>query len=404
MGVYIEKENCIGCGVCVSSCPYGAIVMEGSNAAITDQCTSCGACVDNCPVEAIINDEEKEVVNTLDAYKGVWIFAEQRGGNITNTSFEILGQARNLADDLDVKVSAVLLGNGLEDKAKELIAYGADTVYLIENPVLENYVTETYCNIIEKLINKFKPEIFLFGATNIGRDLAPRIAARVNTGLTADCTELSIDQDTKLLKQTRPAFGGNLMATILCPNTRPQMATVRPGVMQKINPDPSRQGSIVRENCDDEDITNTRTVVKEVFRDVKKVINLEEAQIIVSGGRGVGGPEGFKLLQEVADLLGGMVGASRSAVDEGWIPSTHQVGQTGKTVRPNLYIACGISGAIQHLAGMQNSKIIVAINKNPNAPIMKIADYAIEGDLFRVLPVLIEELKELQKKAGDVAV
>ncbi|HHX22424.1 MAG TPA: 4Fe-4S binding protein, partial [Thermoanaerobacterales bacterium] len=280
MGVYIEKENCIGCGVCASSCPYGAIVMEGSNAAITDQCTSCGACVDNCPVEAIINDEEKEVVNTLDAYKGVWIFAEQRGGNITNTSFEILGQARNLADDLDVKVSAVLLGNGLEDKAKELIAYGADTVYLIENPVLENYVTETYCNIIEKLINKFKPEIFLFGATNIGRDLAPRIAARVNTGLTADCTELSIDQDTKLLKQTRPAFGGNLMATILCPNTRPQMATVRPGVMQKINPDPSRQGSIVRENCDDEDITNTRTVVKEVFRDVKKVINLEEAQII----------------------------------------------------------------------------------------------------------------------------
>ncbi|QNB46263.1 4Fe-4S dicluster domain-containing protein [Thermanaerosceptrum fracticalcis] len=402
MAILVDKEKCIGCGNCVDSCPFGAIEMDGNMAKMNDKCTECGACLESCPVEAISRSEKVKDENfSLEDYKGVWVFAEQRQGSIMNIAFELLGEGRKLADTLGVELGAVLIGDKVEEKAQELFAYGADVVYLIDHPELKNYRTEPYCGALEKAINAYKPEIVLIGATNIGRDLGPRIAGRIHTGLTADCTELAIDPEQRLLLQTRPAFGGNIMATILCPNTRPQMATVRPGVMKKMIPDYCRTGKIV-EITYDAAAVKVRTAVREIVRETSRIVNLEEAQVIVAGGRGVGGPEGFKLLEEVAASLGGVVGASRAAVDAGWIPANHQVGQTGKTVHPKIYIACGISGAIQHVAGMQHSDIIIAINKNPNAPIFKVADYGIVGDLYQVVPLLIEALKESGNGSMDL--
>ncbi|MDD4237054.1 MAG: electron transfer flavoprotein subunit alpha [Desulfotomaculaceae bacterium] len=399
MFVIIEKTHCTGCEACQASCPVGAIEIDGGIATITDKCTCCGACVEECPVQAIKLENEnnniapaKEAFH-LGAYQGVWVFAELRQGTIMNIALELLGEGRKLADTLGVELGAVLIGNKVEPLAQDLFAYGADVVYLVENAELENYRTESYCAALEKLIKTYKPEILLIGATNIGRDLGPRLAGRVRTGLTADCTVLDIDTEKRLLNQTRPAFGGNIMATIICPDTRPQLATVRSGVMKKATPDFNRTGRIIKAIYPPD--VKVRTIVRDIVKEAKKIVNLEEAQIIVSGGRGVGGPEGFKLLEEVAARLGAIVGASRGAVDSGWIPSNHQVGQTGKTVHPKLYIACGISGAIQHLAGMQHSSVIVAINKNSSAPIFKIADYGIVGDLFKVLPALLDTLKEI---------
>jgi electron transfer flavoprotein alpha subunit/Fe-S-cluster-containing hydrogenase component 2 len=399
--IIIEKEDCTGCGTCQAGCPTGAIEIDGIIAAVTeDKCTCCGACVEECPVQAIqlVNHENTSPLAKeefpLEAYQGVWVFAELRQGAIMNIALELLGEGRKLADNLGVNLGAVLIGDKVEHRARDLFAYGADLVYLVEDAELKNYRTESYCAVMEKLIKTYKPEILLMGATNIGRDLGPRLAGRIHTGLTADCTVLDIDTEKRLLLQTRPAFGGNIMATIICPDTRPQMATVRPGVMKKTTPDFNRSGKIIKEAYHPD--AKVRTTVIEIVKEARKIVNLEEAQIIVSGGRGVGGPEGFKLLEEVASSLGGVVGASRGAVDSGWISSNHQVGQTGKTVHPRLYIACGISGAIQHLAGMQHSNVIVAINKNPNAPIFKVADYGIVGDLFKVLPVLVDTLKEIK--------
>ncbi|MGI6492296.1 MAG: FAD-binding protein [Pelotomaculum sp.] len=398
MAVIIEKALCTGCGACEASCPVGAIKMDGSVAIVTDECISCGACVDECPTKAIQQEYTEHYTplanreTDIEDYKGVWVFAEQRQGKLMNIGLELLGEGRKLADDLGVELSAVLIGDQVAPLAKELFAYGADNVYLVDNPELKDYRTESYCAAVEKLIKTYKPEIMLLGATFIGRDLGPRVSVRVFTGLTADCTRLDIDPDTRLLLQTRPAFGGNIMATIICPDTMPQMATVRAGVMKKAAPDYNRSGKLIEMAYPDD--AQVRTIVKKIVKEARKVVNLEEAQIIVSGGRGLGDPEGFKLIEEVAEALGGVVGASRAAVDAGWIPYSHQVGQTGKTVHPKLYIACGISGAIQHLAGMQNSGIIVAINKNPEAPIFKIADYGIVGDLYRVLPALVEALQE----------
>lgn len=332
--------------------------------------------------------------------KDIWVFAEQRNGKIMNVAYEILGAARRLADKKGCKVYAALLGDGVERLSDSLIQHGADKVCIVDNPLLKNYTTSAYTDAIEAVIKNFKPEIFLYGATTIGRDLAPRVASRVHTGLTADCTGLDIDEDGLLL-QIRPAFGGNLMATIKCPEKRPQMATVRPGVMEKLPADLARKGDVIRYNVD-LDGKNIRTKILNIVREAKHTVNLEEAKIIVSGGRGLKEPEGFKLIEELANLLGGVVGASRAAVDSGWISSDHQVGQTGKTVRPELYIACGISGAIQHLAGMSGSRTIVAINKDPNAPIFKVADYGIVGDLYKVIPILIDEIKNA-KDASSVS-
>lgn len=330
----------------------------------------------------------------IDQYKGVWVFAEQRHSELLNVAIELVGEGRKIADELETELTAVLLGKDVDNLATKLVKYGADRVIYADHELLDVYTTEGYTKVICELIDERKPEVFLIGATNIGRDLGPRISARVHTGLTADCTKLDVDLENRRLLQTRPAFGGNLMATIICPDYRPQMSTVRPGVMEKAKLNENNNGEIVKYTPQIEDKDIIAKVI-EVIKGGKAEVQLEESNIIVSGGRGMGNNEGFRLLEELANKLGGVVGASRATVDAGWIDQGHQVGQTGKTVRPTLYIACGISGAIQHLAGMQDSKTIVAINKDPNAPIFKIADYGIVGDLYEILPELINSLDNI---------
>lgn len=326
----------------------------------------------------------------LSAYKDVWVFAEQRGGVITPVVFELLGKGRDLASDIgDVKLCAILLGEDLSDMTTQLFEAGADVVYTADSPLLKNYTSDAYTKVISDAIHEFKPEIVLYGATHIGRDLAPRIAKRVSTGLTADCTKLDIDPETKGILQTRPAFGGNLMATIKCPNHRPQMSTVRPGVMDKAPVQKGRTGEVIPVTLTLQE-SDIRTKIIEIVKTAKDMVSLTDAEIIVSGGAGLGDASGFELIKKFADKVGGVVGASRAAVDAGWIDHSHQVGQTGTTVKPKIYIACGISGAIQHLAGMQTSDIIIAINKNPMAPIFEVADYGIVGDLYKVIPELME--------------
>ncbi|WP_333657288.1 electron transfer flavoprotein subunit alpha [Tissierella praeacuta] len=396
MAVKVIELKCIGCGKCVRVCPFDAIDMIDKKAKINEKCTACGQCVVACPVKAIEKEEKKFRAGGVDVelYRGVWVFAEQRDGELLNVAIELVGEGRKIADALETELTAVLLGKDVDNLAEKLVKYGADNVLYADHPLLNVYTTDGYTKIIYDLIKERKPEIMLIGATNIGRDLGPRISARVHTGLTADCTKLDVDLENRRLMQTRPAFGGNLMATIICPDHRPQMSTVRPGVMEKAKYDESRKGNIVKFTPDlkDEDI---RAKVIEVVKGGKAEVQLEESKIIVSGGRGLGNPEGFKLIEDLAKKLGGVVGASRATVDAGWIEHGHQVGQTGKTVRPSLYVACGISGAIQHLAGMQDSKVIVAINKDVDAPIFKIADYGIVGDVYEVLPELIEALNNV---------
>ncbi|SJZ63584.1 electron transfer flavoprotein subunit alpha/FixB family protein [Garciella nitratireducens] len=329
---------------------------------------------------------------SIQDYKGVFVFAEQVDKEITGVSFELIGKAKELAKDLDTQVTAVLIGYEIADLAEQLAQYGADRVILIDDKECEIYRTEPYTHAIYSVIKKYKPEIVLYGATAIGRDLAPRVSARVHTGLTADCTGLEIDKETKNLRMTRPAFGGNIMATIVCADFRPQMATVRPGVMQKIAPNPDV--NVVIEKFHPEFKPNDQYVeVVDVIKKVSDKIDIQDANVIVSGGRGMGCPENFKLLRELADALGGEVASSRACVDAGWVPKDIQVGQTGKTVRPNLYIACGISGAIQHLAGMEESDVIIAINKDETAPIFEVADFGIVGDALKIVPLLTEKVK-----------
>ena len=390
----IDKEACTGCEACLNECPYGALEMKDDVAIVNEKCTFCGSCVDVCPVEAIVLEKEEKEVEGLDIseYKDVWVFIEHKEGKISNVSFELLGEGRKLADALGCKLSAMLLGDGVEKCTQEVISYGADTIYLTENPILKEYRTDSYTAGAVNLIRKYKPEIVIFGATTQGRDFAGTVATTLYTGLTADCTGLDIDPDTKLLRQTRPAFGGNIMATILCPRHRPQMATVRPKVFPMPEKDDSRKGEIIREDLPiSEDKVRTRILE---FIQVAETVNLMDAEVIVSGGRGVGGPENFAVIRELANVLGGAVGASRAAVDAGWIPYEHQVGQTGRTVRPKIYIACGISGSIQHQAGMKTSDIIIAINKDPEAPIFKIATYGIVADLFQAVPMMTQEFKK----------
>ena len=393
MSVHIINEKCKGCTKCVKSCPFDALKMEEKLAVIQDNCTSCGICIEACTFDAIYKEAEDRKTKDLSAYTGVWVFAEQREGKLTPVVIELMGEGKKLADEIGTYLGAVLCGKGVDGLAQELIRYGADRVFYCEDDLLEPFTTDSYAIAISRAIEEYKPEIVLYGATHIGRDLAPRIAAKVNTGLTADCTKLEIDPEDKKLMQTRPAFGGNLMATIVCPDHRPQMSTVRPGVMAKAEYDPKRTGEVVRMSISiaPEDL---RTRVRDVVKSLGETVSLTDAEFIVSGGKGIGGPEGFKLLRQLADKLGGSIGSSRACVDAGWIDHAYQVGQTGTTVKPKVYIACGISGAIQHLAGMQSSDTIIAINKNENAPIFGVADIGLVGDLYQIVPEIIAQLDE----------
>lgn len=329
-------------------------------------------------------------------FQGVWVFAEQRDGELQNVALELLGKGRELADQLKTQLTAVLLGHEIKDLSKELIYYGADQVITVDDPMLKLYVTEPYTKVMCEAIEASRPEIILIGATAIGRDLAPRVSARIHTGLTADCTSLEIEEETKNLLMTRPAFGGNIMATIVCPEHRPQMSTVRPGVMVKGKRDDARRGEVIEFSTNLKE-ADMNVEILEVVKETKQKVKIDEANVLVSGGRGIGKKEGFELLKELAKELGGMVSGSRAVVDAGWLERDYQVGQTGKTVRPDLYIACGISGAIQHVTGMEESELIIAINKNATAPIFELADVGIVGDVNKVIPAVIEALKNSKK-------
>jgi electron transfer flavoprotein alpha subunit len=420
------EGKCIACGArCQSACPVDAIEMNDAGEPIIDpeKCIGCVKCVKVCPVQAIemfftpeeqllldelmksgaapiseADNEEALLAEKLAAFRGVWIFIEQTEGEPHKVSWELLGKGRELADTLGVELAAVVMGENVEHLCDESFAYGADKVYLLAAPVFRYYRTETYLKGLCHLIRVYRPEIILMGATGLGRDLAGAVATEQHTGLTADCTGLAID-DKRNLMQTRPAFGGNIMATIMCDKYRPQMSTVRPHVMAMPDRNEGRSGEIIREECPirEEDIL---VKVLEVISDKKGKgqIDIAGAEFIVSGGRGMMGKENFSMLQELADELGGVVGASRSAVDAGWMPPERQVGQTGKTVRPKVYVACGISGAIQHLVGMQDSDTIIAINRDREAPIFEVATYGIVGDLFQVIPAITNRLRELRQK------
>ena len=325
-------------------------------------------------------------------YKNIWVFIETECGKPKNVGFELINAAKPLAQEKGCELIAVVIGKDIEGVAKDAICYGADSAIIVDGPEYEYYTTDAFAKALVALVEKYKPETLMIGATNNGRDLGPRVSCRLKTGLTADCTAIAIDEETGNVAWTRPTFGGNLMATIMCPENRPQMGTVRPAVFKKGAYDEAKTGEIVKE-----EITvaadEIRTTLIERVKEVAESINLEEAEIIVSGGRGVGGPEGFEVLKELADEIGAQIGASRAAVDSGWISSLHQVGQTGKSVGPKIYIACGISGAIQHVAGMSSSDVIIAINKDPDAPIFNIADYGIVGDLFEIIPELTKRIR-----------
>jgi electron transfer flavoprotein alpha subunit len=400
MSIAIIIEKCTGCTLCVKACPFDAIRIMDKKAIIDlHKCTLCGACKDACKFKAILIEKTPVVCELPDIkdYKGIWVFVEQKNGKVQSVSYELLGKAQELAKKLNCQVSGVLIGNNLDDQLDEVIWHGADNIYLVQAPEIANFQDEPYTNIIVELVKKYKPEILLCGATAIGRSLISRVAIKIKAGLTADCTGLDIDPEKKILLQTRPAFGGNIMATIISPNFRPQMATVRHKVFQPMDPDKHRKGKIIKESFNSS-LYASRTKLLDIVEEVESLVNLAEADIIVSGGRGMQGPENFKLLEELAHVLGAAVGSSRAAVDAGWMPYSHQVGQTGRTVAPKIYIACGISGQIQHLVGMQSSKIIIAINKDPEAPIFKVATYGIVGDLFQIVPALTKRFKEVLRK------
>lgn len=389
-------DTCTGCRICVSCCPFNAIRVVDERAQINEACTLCGACVKSCPFEAI--EIKRKAAATVDVsdYRGVWVFAEKHGDHLRNVTLELLSEGRKLAEKVGEPLAVLLLGHDIAGFTKTLSAYGADKIYIVEHEMLERYSSDGYTDVLTGLVAKYKPSVVLFGATITGRDLAPRIAARLRIGLTADCTGLEIDEKGRLV-QIRPAYGGNIMASIRS-STRPQMATVRPNVMKMSKPDWTRGAEIERIKVTiDPKAVRTRVVdiVKEV---AEAAVNIEEADIIVSGGRGLGSPANFKLMRELAEALGGAVGASRPIVDSGWLPHHQQVGQTGKTVSPKLYIAVGISGAIQHLVGMQTSDIIIAVNEDPDASIFKVATLGVVGDLFRIVPAIIEELRNVKGK------
>lgn len=397
--ITIHENDCTGCRKCVMVCPTDALYVEDRVAKLREElCISCSACVTACPVDCIEPVLKSKKADFSD-YSGVWVFAEQNAGELKPTGPQLLGKGRELANELGEELCAVLLGDEVKDLAEELASYGAEKVYVIEHKMLENYTTEAYTTALVSLISKYKPNIFLYGATHLGRDLTPSVAGHLGLGLTADCTGLSIEEieGEEYLLQTRPAFGGNVMADIICPNTRPQMTTVRPHVMKPIDPidDPEYELIDVDVKIESEAI---KTEILEILEPEKTgEISVEEADIVISGGRGVGTPENFELLKKLADLLGGTIGCSRPIVEEDVMPKSRQVGQSGKTISPDVYFACGISGAIQHKVGVRGSNTIIAINKDPHAPIFDIADIGIVGDFKEIVPILIERLKNKEK-------
>jgi len=418
--------KCIACGArCESSCPVNCITMNeaGEPLVQADKCIGCLKCVKVCPAQALemtftpeelailaeldkagtvaveeVDDEAAALAKLQAQYRDVWVFIEQADGEAAKVSWELLGKGRELADKLGVELCALVIGHQVEPLCREAFSYGASKAYLLDHALYRDYRTQPYLEACCHLIEQYKPEVILMGATGMGRDLAGAVATRVGTGLTADCTGLDID-DKRNLMQTRPAFGGNIMATIMCDKYRPQMATVRPHVMQMPEQQAGAKGEIIRS---DFAISEESVLVKvlEILKDsdASHHIDIGGAEFIVSGGRGMMGPENFGILKELADELHGVVGGSRSAVDAGWLGHDRQVGQTGKTVRPKIYIACGISGAIQHLVGMQDSDLIIAINRDKDAPIFEVAHYGIVGDLFQVVPLLTQKIRELKAR------
>ncbi len=384
-------DACNGCGVCVSACPFGAIAIVGGKAQIGDSCRVCGACEPACPMKAITIKKSDGPQSFAD-WRGVLVYAEQREGKVHPVAYELLGRGRELAATLGEPVYAIVVGSGLTKAAEDLVKRGADKVLTYDHPSLATYRDDPYSQILTEAVKELKPSIFLIGATSIGRALGPRVAAKLRTGLTADCTSLDIDPQMKVLLQTRPAYGGNIMATIYTQNSRPQMATVRYKVMTEAKIDPAHRGEVIEKTVDPSKLQDRVRVLG--FEAAKEQVSIVDADIVVSGGKGLGEPKGFELIQQLATALGGAVGASRPTVDEGWIEYRHQVGLSGRTVRPKLYVACGISGAVQHQAGMKTSDVIIAINKDREAPICRISTLAAVGDLYEVVPRLIEKIKE----------
>ncbi len=394
MNLILYSDKCTVCGECLDSCPFGVLSLEGETLVIGEGCTLCGACVEICPEGALeLPEMEGPAPRPGVPPDGVWVFAEQRHGHLAPVALELLGEARRLALDLGVGVAAVLLGDRVEYLAPTLLAGGADKVYLAEDPALADFVEGPFTLALMEIARRFQPEIILAGATYVGRAFIPQVAAGLKTGLTADCTAFAIDQERRLLLQTRPAFGGNIMATIITPRTYPQMATARPGVFKRLVAPHATGGQVNRVELESLKAPGQGRFVRTV-EEIKERLPLSEAEVIVAGGRGLKEAKHFRLLEELADLMGGAVGATRGAVDAGWIPYAHQIGQTGKTVAPKLYVAVGVSGAAQHMVGMQGSDFIVAINKDADAPIFQVANVGLVGDLFEIVPALIQEIKK----------
>lgn len=425
----IIGDSCMGCQCCIPNCSVEALEINDDDKLTVnnEKCIDCGECISICPVEALSissnkkndktvpheeikeNKHHKKVdlklnleLNNNNNIGGVWVFVEQLEGELVSVTLELIGEAKKLASKLNVPVCTVLFGDKVENIIPTLFQYGTDTVYIIDNSVFHFYRAETYSKAFCYLIDKYKPEILLIGATTTGRDLAGAIATSMKTGLTADCTKLDIDLDKRILLASRPAFGGNIMATIVCKDRRPQMATVRPRVMQMPEPESNRTGNIVREKFNIKE-NSLQTKVLEIIREKSEDAKIEDAKIIVCGGRGIQNEEGFILLEELAKVLGGVVAGSRGAVDKGLIDYKHQVGQTGQTVSPKLYFAIGISGAIQHIIGIQGAETIVAINTDKECPMMKLATYSIAGDVFEILPKIIEGFKQALPSVSQIS-
>ncbi len=396
--IWIDYDLCDGCTLCLKKCPYEAIELRQGFPHILPNCTCCALCLDVCKQGALQADIQPRTIPDFSSWKGIWVLAEQQQGRLADVGLELLGKARELGEQRSEEVSALLLGHGVDELAKTLFRFGADRVYLLQDPLLEKYTTEGYTQALAELVTRHQPAILLLGATDSGRDLAPRLARRVGAGLTADCTGLEIDPEEGILLQTRPAFGGNILATIATRFSRPQMATVRPGVMRKTERGP---GNGV---LDQEEVTiqeqEIRAQTLEAWTEERKMVDLSKAKVIVNAGRGAASNEGLELLKELARALDGELAGTRALIEEQWLPQDRQIGQTGQTVRPELYIGCGVSGAVQHRAGMSGSRYVVAVNKDPRAPIFQVADWGLVGDLFQIVPELIKTLTRRRSVEG----